>query len=428
MYCGKCGKKINAGSQFCEHCGNPVPPQAPKQKTILPVIIIASTVVVVTLVTLILLFVAPGYLRSDYGGKADSSSERDWDDDDDDNKKSKKNKDKDKSSKNDSDEASPQDAKADSETEAVTDTEAEETASETVSEEATTEDPELAMIDYAKSMSTNMQPSIADFYWYTSSVLYDGIPADAVYFNKHKLTEGGWKMYMFNDPYYEANNRSEMWANINLHTDDDDVTASATIDWGSTLVAGDDTSTSSSEKTELSGSWDNKFFTVSTDSGKLTLTDFYSKGINQFILGTFEWNDGTLGLVAMVRPGINIEYTPTENYSAGSVFFTNPYATTEATTQATTQAPDPVEPLPPLPDNPPDIMWQADVILPRAASFTGSMYADLFDIEPNGDFYIHCYDEIYDEWGSHIVTIDWLTINPYELIGYDIFGSFVDLR
>jgi predicted amidophosphoribosyltransferase len=40
MYCGKCGKKIKAGSQFCEHCGNPVPPQAPKQKTILPVIII----------------------------------------------------------------------------------------------------------------------------------------------------------------------------------------------------------------------------------------------------------------------------------------------------------------------------------------------------------------------------------------------------
>ncbi len=462
MFCENCGRQLSDGAKFCDGCGFSIEPQnrsqapygqpqnrpqgpiypqynmqpnqgPPKEKSgnILPAIIISATVIIVAIITMILLFVAPGFLRSDYG-KNDKKSEREKDDDDK-SSKNKSDKDSDKNTNDSDDKASAgnADSKETKSEDEAKDTQSEDTT-EAVTEEVTTEDPELVLANFIASMTTDERPDLSDFWWYTESVLYDGVPADAIYFSKHELANGGWKMYMVTDPYVLSDNHSEMWMNANIQTQEDGVTATVTIDWYSMFIGstGESIDRSGDEDTTFYGSWDNGDLVVEEGAwGKLTFTDFYSIGINQFIIGTFNWVDGSYAQVALIRPGNNIEYTPTDNPYIYATEETETYepiteAQTQATTHATTEAVvmDPVEP------PPPQQSYDIGVILERSAQFTRSQHAEVIEMLQSGELVIHCYDEIVDETGAHIATNDWLTIDPSTMTGMNFMYEYVDLR
>ncbi len=452
MFCENCGTKLRDGAKFCNKCGynmaqpvyphynlQPTPPGSAKQSnSALPAIIISSVIIVVTIIAMILLFVMPGYLRADYRkdkenpSLAEGSSEPDSSslitaDNSSDSPAEQDEASKDSSNGSEADASATTDKAASDSSDSSNNTDKSEKAS---TEEVTTEDPEIVLAEFIASMSTDDQPNIADFFWYTECVIHDGIPSDAIYFSKHPLANGGWKMYMLNDPYYKANNHSEMWMNADIETEDDDINACVTIKWGNLFDGSGESVDQSGEVTEFYGSWENKNLVVKDAAwGTLTLTDFYSKGINQFILGTFDWIDGTSAYVAMVRPGRKIEYEISENrinFYAYDQSITE--ATTQITTQATTQATTEAVILDPTPPPPPQEPYDIGIILERCAQFTRSQYADVIEIEQSGELYIHCYDEIVDDTGVHMVTNDWLTIDPATLTGYNFMWDYVDLR
>ena len=320
-------------------------------------------------------------------------------------------------------------ADATSDTEAVTESTSEKTeaAKSEVTTEAVTEmsaeDQKKALLAEAAKLSTSERPNIAQFFWYTEGVRWDGIPAGVETISQRELLEGDWMMYMVTDPYYKSNSYSERYLNANIHLEDDGSSVVIVLDWWTMTY---DKGTVDEEQygdEKFTGSYDvsNHMVTQSSSYNSLILTDYWKRGRNQFITGTFTWNDGEEGLVALVRPGESIEYEQSDNiydYSKNAPDYSTFEPETEATTEAKTEAPKQTNAI------------SDEEILRRACQFTGAPYAEIESIDPGTGYYnIHCYDLIDDGGGySHVNTYNWLTIDPVTLTGHDISGDPVSLN
>ena len=356
-----------------------VPPQSGAKSNPLPIIIAAIAVVVVLGVLCILLFVSPGFLRKDDDWETVSNTTNE----------------------------SKTEVTTETVTEATTEVVTEETTTEATTAEvttettteATTEDVRAALFAEAAKLSTSDRPNIAQFFWYTEGVRWDGIPAGVETITQRELLEGDWMMYMVTDPYYKTNSYSERYLNANIHLEDDGKSVSINLDWWMMNYGGESVDESVYGDEKFTGSYDesNCMVTQSSAYNSLTLTDYWKRGKNQFILGTFMWNDGSEGLVALVRPGENIEYEQSDNivdYSKSSNAISD------------------------------------EELLRRAREFTGAPYAEIDSIDSaTGCYYIHCYDIIDDGGGNfHTSTYNWLTIDPVTLLGNDISGDPVNLN
>ena len=442
MFCNVCGHNVRDGAAFCDVCGAPIAqpkkmnpdtsdtsrqdpsgysgiqyqmyqqPGTPNQSGIqqpgsrlaLIMAIVAGVVVLGTLC--ILLFVTPGFLR--------------------------RTKDADKTSYQSATESKTEGLTEKSsvevtiDTEAVTESTTEKTETEVTTEavtEMSAEDQKNALLAEAANLSTAERPNIAQFFWYTEGVRWDGIPAGIENISQRELLEGDWMMYMVTDPYYKANSYSERYLNANIHLEDDGSSVVIVLDWWTMTYEGGTVDEAQYGDEKFTGSYDvsNRMVTQSSSYNSLILTDYWKRGRNQFITGTFAWNDGVEGLVALVRPGENIEYEQSDNiydYSKNAPDYSTFEPETEATTEAKTEAPKQTNKI------------TDEELLRRACRFTGAPFAEIESIDPGTGYYnIHCYDIIDDGGGySHVNTYNWLTIDPVTLTGHDISGDPVNLN
>lgn len=420
MFCNNCGKQIPDDAKFCDYCGTPIVKnnmsysdqtgqlnqsgqlyntgqlnqtgqlqggqfdqnvQLQKQgRNSGPIAaIIAVTAVILIAILCVLLFVTPGWLKKD-----DNSSKR----------------------------------RRDKTTEEVASTD---------TTESTTMDSDEKIVAAAESFSTDKTPIVTDFEWYTSGVRFDGPQSEAEYITDYRLAEGGWKMMMITDPYWKLDSYSERYMNCTIHTENE-TNVTVSLKWWCMSSPDSDTIEETDRGVdELTGYWSGKQIKAESDRvGRITITDIYKVGENQFAIGTFEWVDGTFAQIAMIRPGENnIIYTPTENYVD---YRPTTEATTEATTQATTQAKTEATTQSPPKQEPTTQAKSSgnkstDAILAKAKAWAGTNSA-VVDGAEGDSIIIRCYDDM----GDHQATSNYLTIDPGDLTGYDFYGNPVDLN
>lgn len=172
------------------------------------------------------------------------------------------------------------------------------TAAVSESAEAPTEAPVTEKIRY----STDARPTTNDFLgWYTSDVMWNGVPAGVTRLTELTDILGGWKGLIYYDP--ENTEGSEAIELLNFLVDEGQYGLTLTADWYSIFWMNDGQGENEEDMEDF-------VFPATWSGGQLkgdrdhviTFTDLYEKDGKQYACGTMETASGIPAKVAMVRP------------------------------------------------------------------------------------------------------------------------------
>lgn len=151
------------------------------------------------------------------------------------------------------------------------------------------------------NLSTKERPELEDFMWYTESVVYDGVPADAEAITKIETATGGWKALIIYDPDDTHDSCAMEFLNMDISGAADSV--SLTLDWYLIywLEEGESFDETGMEDTVFKGKWE-KGSLLASGAGSIMLTNFYTLNDKQYAIGTMDTPDGIPAYVALVRP------------------------------------------------------------------------------------------------------------------------------
>lgn len=151
--------------------------------------------------------------------------------------------------------------------------------------------------------STDERPDAEDFDWYTSDVVFNGMPLDAEPFDSLGAAVGNWKgmiMYFLDE---KLENVAIEMLNVNIDGGESEVYFIA--DWYSMNWIEDGEEEygleSDIDDTTFIGTWsDGQLFVTVPE--EITIENFYMKDGMQYALGTINTSGGYSGVVALCRP------------------------------------------------------------------------------------------------------------------------------
>lgn len=75
------------------------------------------------------------------------------------------------------------------------------------------------------------------------------------------------------------------------------------------------------------------------------------------------------------------------------------------------------------------LAFSEDAICQAAMAYTGAPICELDSINDEGMYLIHCYEVVDNGDGDiHTATIDWLTVDPYNMTAVNFLGDEIDLQ
>ncbi|NLD72610.1 MAG: hypothetical protein GX649_07825 [Chloroflexi bacterium] len=152
-----------------------------------------------------------------------------------------------------------------------------------------------------RGLSTEERPKVDEFAWYTESVFYDGVPADAVTIDRLDAATGGWKALILYDP--EGVHDASALELLNMTIDGTEESLQLTLDWYLIFWLGDESGYDETdmEDSVFAGQWDGGTLWAS-GAGTIHLTEMYEANGRQYAIGTLATPDGIPAYVALVRP------------------------------------------------------------------------------------------------------------------------------
>ena len=150
-------------------------------------------------------------------------------------------------------------------------------------------------------------PSIADFFWFTEDVKWDGLPSGRTGLTDFGAISGYWKAYTETIPMFQGEETYLEWFNVEISGDKDRATLIYRTKgfFGSNMTTGIDYDLDFRDGDNLAGRFSDGRLNVGslTDSGvEISITAFYTQDGNQYAVGEITWTSNEKEHIALVRP------------------------------------------------------------------------------------------------------------------------------
>ena len=143
-------------------------------------------------------------------------------------------------------------------------------------------------------------PTLEDYLWADPDIMRGILPAGAERLTNFEEVEGGWKMYIIDDPYDEYGSDVERFCRCAIGEDANGKGIGIRWDYVFEYFEGpgveDDT-----PDTFFYGTWEDGCLDA-LGPGRVTITDFWYLDEHEYAVGTMIWTDGTPAAVFLVRP------------------------------------------------------------------------------------------------------------------------------
>ena len=135
-------------------------------------------------------------------------------------------------------------------------------------------------------------------WWYDDGVLQNGIPDGVRWLNASEY-QGSWKGFIVYDVEKKYNSYMEELVNFDVEVTTKGVTL--TVDWYMSRIEGETINDENMEDSVFTGYEYGEGIYV-TESGNITIDNFYELDGKQYAIGHLSAPDGTEAEIAMMRP------------------------------------------------------------------------------------------------------------------------------
>ena len=149
------------------------------------------------------------------------------------------------------------------------------------------------------NLSSTDRPKMSEFkWWYDDGVLQNGIPDGVRWLNASEY-QGSWKGFIVYDVEKKYNSYMEELVNFDVAVTTKGVTL--TVDWYMSRIEGETINDENMEDSVFTGYEYGEGIYV-TESGNITIDNFYELDGKQYAIGHLSAPDGTEAEIAMMRP------------------------------------------------------------------------------------------------------------------------------
>ena len=171
---------------------------------------------------------------------------------------------------------------------------------DSITEPATEPEPESALRYDPLDIETFDPATLADFEWVTYDIAHGMLPTGIDRLESFEEVEGGWKLYIIDDPDGEYGSTMERLCRCAFGEDEDG--KGIGIRWDYVHNYGTDEGwEDNSPDSFYYGPWENGVLSA-LGAGSVTITDFWYADGHEYAAGRMTWPDGIPAVMFLVRP------------------------------------------------------------------------------------------------------------------------------